>query len=97
MTVPETRLAQPVDVVPLGGLREFGMNTMAVTCGDTTIVIDAGVMFADPELPGVDLVVPDLAYLEGLGHKVAAVFLTHGHEDHIGGLAYLMPLVEGPV
>jgi ribonuclease J len=73
------------------------MNTMAITCGQTTIVIDAGVMFADPELPGVDLVVPDLAYLEGLGHKVAAVFLTHGHEDHIGGLPYLMPLVEGPV
>jgi ribonuclease J len=97
MTVPETTLAQPVDVVPLGGLREFGMNTMAITCGQTTIVIDAGVMFADPELPGVDLVVPDLAYLEGLGHKVAAVFLTHGHEDHIGGLPYLMPLVEGPV
>ena len=97
MTVPKTTLAQPVDVVPLGGLREFGMNTMALTCGQTTIVIDAGVMFADPELPGVDLVVPDLAYLEGLGHKVSAVFLTHGHEDHIGGLAYLMPLVDGPV
>ncbi len=97
MTVPEATPAQPVDVVPLGGLREFGMNTMAITCGETTIVIDAGVMFADPELPGVDLVVPDLAYIEGLGHKVAAVFLTHGHEDHIGGLPYLMPLVDGPV
>jgi ribonuclease J len=97
MNGPEATLAQPIDVVPLGGLREFGMNTMAITCGDTTIVIDAGVMFAEPDLPGVDLVVPDLAYLEGLGHKVAAVFLTHGHEDHIGGLAYLMPLVEGPV
>lgn len=98
MTVSETTpLAQPVDVVPLGGLREFGMNTMAITCGQTTIVIDAGVMFAEPELPGVELVVPDLDYLEGLGHKVAAVFLTHGHEDHIGGLPYLMPLVDGPV
>lgn len=96
MTAPEAQ-ALPVDVVPLGGLREFGMNTMAITCGETTIVVDAGVMFAEPDLPGVDLVVPDLAYLEGLGHKVAAVFLTHGHEDHIGGLPYLMPLVEGPV
>ncbi|MBA2356701.1 MAG: ribonuclease J, partial [Acidobacteria bacterium] len=98
MTVSETTpMAQPVDVVPLGGLREFGMNTMAVTCGGTTIVVDAGVMFAEPELPGVELVVPDLDYLEGLDHKVAAVFLTHGHEDHIGGLPYLMPLVEGSV
>jgi ribonuclease J len=97
MTVPETTLALPVDVVPLGGLREFGMNTMAITCGDTTIVVDAGVMFPEPDLPGVDLVVPDLAYLEGIGHKVAAVFLTHGHEDHIGGRPYLMPLVDGPV
>ncbi len=97
MTVPELTPAQPVHVVPLGGLREFGMNTMAITCGQTTIVVDAGVMFPDPDLPGVDLVVPDLAYLEGLDHRVAAVFLTHGHEDHIGGLPYLMPLVEGDV
>ncbi len=99
MSTPEAAplLSHPVDVVPLGGLREFGMNTMAITCGGTTIVIDAGVMFADPDLPGVDLVVPDLAHLEALGHKVMAVFLTHGHEDHIGGLPYLMPLVSGRV
>ncbi len=54
----------PVDVVPLGGLGEFGLNMMAISCGDTTIVIDAGSMFPDAELPGVDLIVPDLAYLE---------------------------------
>lgn len=99
MSTPEATplLPHPVDVVPLGGLREFGMNTMAITCGDTTIVVDAGVMFPEPDLPGVDLVVPDLAHLESLGHKVAAVFLTHGHEDHIGGLPYLMPHVAGKV
>jgi len=94
-------LAQPasggptVDVVPLGGLGEFGLNTMAVSCGETTILIDAGSMFPGPELPGVDLIVPDPAYLQG--RRVAALFLTHGHEDHIGGVPYVLPLVDGPV
>ena len=87
MIVPETTLALPVDVVPLGGLREFGMNMMAITCGDTTIVVDAGVMFPEPDLLGVDLVVPDLAYLEGRGTRSPALVLTHGHEDHIGARA----------
>ena len=94
-------LAQPasggaqLDVVPLGGLGEFGLNTMAVSCGDTTVLIDAGSMFPGPELPGVDLIVPDLSYLQG--RKVAALFLTHGHEDHIGAVPYVLPLVDGPV
>ena len=61
MTGSETTLDQPIDVVPLGGLREFGMNTMAITCGDTTIVVDAGVMFPEPDLPGVDTVEDQLA------------------------------------
>ena len=55
---------EPVEVVALGGLGEFGMNMMAVSCGETTVVIDAGAMFPGPELPGVDLVVPDLTYLQ---------------------------------
>jgi ribonuclease J len=90
--------AGPVlEVVPLGGLREFGMHMMAMTWGDTTIVVDAGVLFPEPGLPGVDLIIPDLSYLQESGRRVAALFLTHGHEDHIGGVPYVMPHVDGPV
>jgi ribonuclease J len=84
-----------LEVVPLGGLGEFGMNMTAFSWGDTTMVVDAGAMFPGPELPGVDLVVPDLTYLQG--RHVAALVLTHGHEDHIGGVPYVWPLVDGPV
>jgi len=86
-----------LDVVPLGGLGEFGMNSMAISTGETTVVIDAGVMFAGPELPGVDLLIPDLTYLQQLPRKPAALLLTHGHEDHIGAVPYVWPLVDGPI
>jgi ribonuclease J len=86
-----------LEVVPLGGLGEFGMNMMAISWGETTIVVDAGVLFPDPELPGVDLIIPDLSYLHDSGRRIAALVLTHGHEDHIGGVPYVWPLVEGPV
>ena len=85
-----------LEVVPLGGLGEFGMNMMALTWGETTIVVDAGVMFPDPELLGVDRIIPDLTYLQQKG-RVAALVLTHGHEDHIGGVPHVLPLVDGPV
>ncbi len=85
-----------LEVVPLGGLGEFGMNMMALTFDDTTIVVDAGVMFPDPELLGVDRIIPDLSYLE---HKrnVAALVLTHGHEDHIGAVPHIAPLIRGSI
>ena len=83
-------------VVPLGGLGEFGMNMLALTWADTTILVDAGVMFPDPELLGVDLIIPDLTYLQEKG-PVAALVLTHGHEDHIGGVPFVLPYVDGPV
>jgi ribonuclease J len=86
-----------VDVVPLGGLGEFGLHTMAISCEDTTIVIDAGSMFPEPELLGVDLIIPDFAYLESRRGHVKAMFLTHGHEDHIGAVPYVLPLVDGPL
>jgi ribonuclease J len=85
-----------LEVVPLGGLGEFGMNMMALTWGETTVVVDAGVMFPDPELLGVDRIIPDLTYLEEKG-GASALILTHGHEDHIGGVPHVAPLVRGAI
>ena len=86
-----------LEIVPLGGLGEFGMNTMAVSWGDTLVLIDAGVMFPDPEMLGVDLVIPDLTYLEQRASKASALVLTHGHEDHIGAVAHLVRHLDGPI
>ena len=88
-------VAPPLELIPLGGLGEFGMNMMVVACGGTAILIDAGVMFPEPELLGVDLVIPDLRQLQQ--YDVAALVLTHGHEDHIGAIAHVLPYVKGPV
>jgi ribonuclease J len=86
-----------LEIVPLGGLGEFGMNMMAVSWENTTIVIDAGVMFPDPDQLGVDLIIPDLTYLESRRDQMRALILTHGHEDHIGAVPHVLPLFDGPV
>ena len=85
-----------LEIVPLGGLGEFGMNMMAITWGETTLLVDAGVMFPDPELLGVDRIIPDLSYVQQKG-GAAALVLTHGHEDHIGGVPHVVPHVHGPI
>ncbi|TPW09228.1 MAG: ribonuclease J, partial [Acidimicrobiaceae bacterium] len=98
VSVPEAPASAPaVDVVPLGGLGEFGLNMMAISCGDTTIVVDAGAMFPEADQLGVDLIVPDLAYLESRKGQVKALVLTHGHEDHIGAVPYVLPHIDGPI
>ncbi|MBL8227954.1 MAG: ribonuclease J [Bryobacterales bacterium] len=86
-----------LQAIPLGGLGEFGMNCLALRYGDDIIVIDAGMMFPDAELLGVDIVVPDFSYLEENKEHVRALILTHGHEDHIGGVPFLLSLVNVPV
>src|SRR5262245_41855493 len=71
------------------------MNMMVVACVETSIVVDAGVMFPEPELLGVDLIIPDLRQLQQ--YRPAALVLTHGHEDHIGAVAHVLPYITGPV
>jgi len=84
-------------IIPLGGLGEFGMNCLALRWEDDIIVIDAGLMFPESELLGVDIVVPDISYLIENKQHVRAIILTHGHMDHIGGLPWILSEIKVPV
>ncbi len=92
-----SKTSQSLTAIPLGGLGEFGMNMMALRLGDEIIVIDAGMMFPESELLGVDLVIPDITYLKQNRAHVRAIVLTHGHEDHIGALRYILRDLNVPV
>src|SRR5579883_3125202 len=83
----------PIDtlqIIPLGGIGEIGKNMTAVRCGDEIVVIDCGLAFPNAEMLGVDLVIPDITYLKNHSEMVKAILLTHGHEDHIGALAWVL-------
>src|SRR6201998_2510038 len=83
--------------IPLGGLGEFGMNMLALRTGDDILVIDCGMMFPEAELLGVDIVIPDITYLKQNRGLVRGIVLTHGHEDHIGALPYILRELNVPI
>lgn len=90
-------ISSPVRIIALGGLQEIGKNMYIVEYGRDMVIVDCGMTFPDAEMPGVDIVIPDFSYVEKNISRVRGVILTHGHEDHIGGIPYLLKKVDLPV
>ncbi len=89
--------AGKLKIIPLGGLGEIGKNMTVLEYGEDMIIVDTGLAFPDEDMPGVDLVIPDFSYVINNAHKLRGVFITHGHEDHIGGIPYLLSSIDTPI
>ena len=90
-------MAEKLKIIPLGGLDEIGKNITVLEYGKDMIVVDCGVGFPDEDMYGVDLVIPDFSYLVANQKKLRGMFITHGHEDHIGSIPYCMQQVNCPI
>jgi len=88
---------EKLEIIPLGGVGVFGMNMMAMRCGGETIIIDAGMGFPEADTPGVDIIIPDFSFIEDYRDEISAIVLTHGHEDHIGAVPFLLKEINVPV